>query len=161
MPAMFGGDAPDRQAAPEKPQCRPVPVAPQDQGSRPPQEIDIAEARRVDGPPTPPPPPPQSAEELQWKQRLASSINLELNIYHSCFMSVRKMTADIIASQPLDAADVGSSMEKPTRSPLEIAEPQIAIEVYRQVRRNMREEERQEKDGLTAALRKILGKAAR
>jgi hypothetical protein len=129
---------------------RPLPVAP--------QQIDVAGARPVVGSATPEP-PVRTPEQLRWEQSLAESINVELNIYHACFQSTRNMVNTIVASQPLDSADIGNATwGKGARTPLEAAEPEIALEVYREIKRQMRDDERKEMDSTIAALKKLMEK---
>lgn len=146
IPEEFGGKA------------LPVATAPTAQ----PREIDVPNAREVKGAAAPEL-PPESPEQLRWKENLARLINLELNVYNSCFESTRRMVNILLASMPADSADIGEGQWGPgKRTPLELAEPEIALEVYRQVRGNMHEQERREREdeleGLRALLRKALGK---
>lgn len=122
------------------------------------ETVDLPGAREVQGNPAPPP-PVETEEQKQFRERLAGAINLELNIYNSCFRSVRNMVNQIVASTPMDSADLGEAQwSAGKRSPIEQAEPEIALEVYRQVRKEMRASEKDEADEDLKALRRLMGK---
>lgn len=61
----------------------------------------------------------------------------EIQMFDSCYLAVKDMVAFRMRTDRLDAADF-AQWEAGRRSPLEAAEPQIAIEVYRQIREEMR-----------------------
>lgn len=85
---------------------------------------------------------PRSPEQIARDQRLLEAINLELGIFDSVLNSVKRMIRDQVSRDPLDSAEIGQGLFGPgVRTPLEQSEPYIAIEVYRQVRRNIREED--------------------
>lgn len=138
IPSLFGG--------------KPLPVEKPKPASAP---IDAPDASVVEGEAAPKP-PPETAEQKAWRENLAGIINVELNIYHSCFKSVRNMVNLIVATTPQDSADLGeANWSAGKRSPIEQAEPEIALEVYRQVRQNMREEAKAETDEAMKALRTL------
>jgi len=100
--------------------------------------IDIPGSREVKGNAAPEP-APETPEQAAWRENLAGLINVELNIYNSCFRSVRNMVNSILATTPQDSADIGEGQwSGGKRTPIENAEPEIALEVYRQVREEMR-----------------------
>lgn len=103
-----------------------------------------------------PPLPPKSPEQVEWESQLAHKINVELNIYHSCFQSTRNMVNVLLAGMPADSADIGNAQWGPgKRTPLENSEPEIALEVYRQVKREMRDDVKNEQDEVMAALKRL------
>ena len=89
----------------------------------------------------------KSPEQIAFEASLGYSINYELWVFNSCLMSVKNMVREVLSTEPPDAAEFGQ-FSAGKRTPLEIAEPYIAIEVYRQVRRQLREEEERETPGL-------------
>jgi len=113
--------------------------------------------------PGPPPPgtaaaQPISAEEQAFANRLDSHVNHELNIFNACYSATKNLVAHHVSREPLDAAEVGAAQfEAGKRTPLELAEPQLAIEVFRQVRHSMREEDKNELGDALKALKKLLG----
>jgi hypothetical protein len=111
-------------------------------------------------PPGEKPPAPPSAEEIAFKQGLSSVINFEMNVLNVCYGAVHNLVAMRLQMEPPDSAELGQSMfGAGVRTPIEIAEPHIALEVYRQVRQTMREENtKQVKPGfLRRALRAVFG----
>lgn len=91
--------------------------------------------------------------------RVSGHVNAELNVLHACYQLTKRFVTLQVQQSPADTADVGNPMMGPgQRSPIELAEPQIALEVYRQVRLNMREDEQREMDEMMRVLRKLLGK---
>lgn len=86
--------------------------------------------------------PPKSAAQLAFEQQLARLINLEVNILNICYGAVHNFVAANLQMQPQDSAELGQSMfGGGVRTPIEQAEPQMAVEVYREVRITMREEQ--------------------
>jgi hypothetical protein len=103
-----------------------------------------------------PEPAPKSPEQIEWETQLAGRINVELNIYNACFHSTRRMVNLIVATTPADSADIGEGQwSGGKRTPVEAAEPEIALEVYRQVRREMRDEVKDERDEVMRALKTL------
>lgn len=97
------------------------------------------------GPPVPgmAPPGPPSAEEVAFMARLTRHVNVEVNIFKVCLDAVHNYVQFRLRTEPPDSAEVGESMFGPgKRTPLENAVPEVAAEVYRQVRLSMREEDR-------------------
>lgn len=85
---------------------------------------------------------PRSPEQIARDHRLLDAINMELGIFDSVLNSVKRMIRTQVSRDPLDSAEIGQGLFGPgVRTPLEQSEPYIAIEVYRQVRRNIREED--------------------
>lgn len=102
------------------------------------------------------------ADVAQFQASVSSHVNAELNILNACYAMTRNFVAVQLRNQPPDSAELGESMFGPgKRTPLEMAEPEIALEVYRQVRLNMREEERQDQDEQFRALKVLLGKVGK
>jgi len=88
-------------------------------------------------PPGMAPPPKETPEQAALVQQIDQEINFELNVLHMCYGATRNLINRLRQGQPPDAADFAQfSAEK--RTPLEIAEPQMALEVYRQVRDSLR-----------------------
>lgn len=84
-----------------------------------------------------------SPEQIAFQQHLDGLVNLEVNIFNTCYGAVRNFVQYRLASEPLDSAELGQSLFGPgQRTPLEQAEPHIAIEVYKAVRQNLRETSR-------------------
>ena len=124
--------------------------------------IDVQQGSAKAGPAPPGVEPlaPPSPEQQAFVDGLNASINLETNVYHACYGAVHNVVNYLIQSQPQDSAELGQSLfGAGVRSPLEQAEPQIAMEVYRQVRENMREDEKARQEALRGRglLRKVLG----
>lgn len=153
IPEEFRPKAPEPPKSVDFSKVTPMPVEPAPAAPR--EEIKVDKASPVQGNPAPEP-PPKSPEQVQWETELAGRINVELNIYHSCFQSTRRMVNVLLASMPADSADIGEGQwTGGKRTPLENAEPEIALEVYRQVRREMRQEVRDERDEVTRALKTL------
>jgi hypothetical protein len=145
------------EIVPEEFQAKPLPIS--EAPAAPREATEVPGGRELKGNPAPTP-PPETAEQAEFREQLAQKINLELNIYNNCFLSVRNMVNRIVATTPMDAADLGEAQwSAGRRSPIEAAEPEIALEVYRQVRRNMREEEERERNGEIEALRALVQRA--
>lgn len=126
----------------------PVPPAP--------AEVSVPRGTEVKGAAMPAP-PPKSEAQREWEASLSTKINVELNVYFACFQNTRNMVNTIIASTPADSADIGDAQFGPgKRMPIEEAEPYIALEVYRQVRREMRQDDVDSKDEVLKAM-KLLG----
>lgn len=87
-------------------------------------------------------PAPVSPEEQAHLRYLDRTVNYEVNVFRLCHHAVHEMVLLRVREEPPDVAEMGSGMGPATRTPLELAEPQIAVEVYRQVRASMREAER-------------------
>lgn len=86
---------------------------------------------------------PPSPEQLAFEAALRGEVNFETNIFSAVYGAVRNMVAYWGQITPVDSAEAGQAMFGPgVRTPLEQAEPQIAVEVYRQVRENMRADAR-------------------
>jgi hypothetical protein len=152
--AAMGGDI-----VPPEFQAKPLPVA--DNPAAKKDTVEVPGGREIQGNPAPPP-PVETEEQKAWREQLAGLINVELNIYNNCFRSVRNMVNQIVASTPMDAADLGEAQwSAGKRSPIEQAEPEIALEVYRQVRLEMRASEKEEDDEDLKALRRLMGKRKR
>lgn len=82
-------------------------------------------------------PPKDSPEQVALLQQIDSEINFELNVLHMCYGATRNLINRLKAGQPPDVAEFAQfGSEK--RTPIEMAEPQMALEVYRQVRENLR-----------------------
>ena len=138
-------------------------------GDPPPEATDAPTKRVIEvqgGPeagPAPPgiePPPEISDEQKAFMATLNASVNLETNVYNACYGAVHTLVGYLLQSQPQDSAELGASMfGGGQRTPLEMAEPQIALEVYRSVRQQMREDEKARQDALKGRglLRKVLG----
>jgi hypothetical protein len=120
----------------------PAPAAPA------PKPVVMDGARPVavlgEGGPLPPgmsPAPQQSPEEAALLQQIDREINFELNVLNMCYGATRNLISRLKAGQPPDIAEFNQfTSEK--RTPLELAEPQIALDVYRQVRESLRHAER-------------------
>lgn len=85
--------------------------------------------------------PKRSAEEDALIQDIDREINFELNVLNMCYGATRNLIARLRQGQPPDIAEFNQfTSEK--RTPLELAEPQIALDVYRQVRETLRHAER-------------------
>lgn len=109
-------------------------------------------------PPGTPTPSSMSPEEQAYANRLDAHVNNELNVFNACYAATKNLVAHHVSISPLDSAEVGAAQwEAGKRTPLEQAEPQLAIEVFRQVRQSMREEEKNEMADALKALRKFLG----
>lgn len=84
--------------------------------------------------------PPEPARLLSpgfYDSPTGKLIKQEMELFDSCFLAVKEFVAFRMGRDRLDVADF-AQWEAGRRSPLEAAEPQIAIEVYRQVREEMR-----------------------
>ena len=103
-----------------------------------------------------PPVPPSPAEQAHILY-LDRAINYEVNVYRLCFHAVHEAVLLRLHETPPDSADF--DMWGPgKRSPLEIAEPHIAIEVYRQVRESARADERAgRREDTKALITRVLG----
>lgn len=89
------------------------------------------------------PPRPPSPDELAFRASLDSHVNLELNTFHVVYGAVGNLIQHIGKHSPVDSADLMNSAFGPgQRTPLEQAHPIIALEVYKAVRENVREEQR-------------------
>lgn len=138
-------------------QAKPLPLA-EPPGAAP-REVDVPGSRQLKEDPAPVP-PPDSPAQAAWKERLNLLINVELNVFASCSRSVRNMVNAILAEMPADSADIGEAQfGAGKRTPLEEQEPLIALEVYKQVRRNMREEQKAQEESELSALRALVAKA--
>ncbi len=136
-----------------------LPVAAGDPASA--KTVDLPGAKPVVGPAAPVA-PPESPEQLAWRRETAQRIDAELNLYYACVESVDRMVSHYMSRQPGDSADIGTSMfEAGKRTPLELAAPNIALEVYRQIRRDQRDEEKRESDDALTMLSKALDKVPR
>ena len=97
-----------------------------------------------EGGPLPPgvaPAAERNPEEAALIQQIDREINFELNVLNMCYGATRNMIARLRAGQPPDVAEFAQfSAEK--RTPLELAEPQMTLDVYRQVRETLRHAER-------------------
>lgn len=110
---------------------------------------------KAEGGPLSGPPQPEenlNPEQLQYQGRVMRHVNRESYIFSLCYETVREFVVHALATQVGDSAELAESMfGGGKRTPLEIAEPQIAIELYKEVRHSMRDEEerfdRQEKKG--------------
>ena len=121
---------------PEEFRAKPLPVVENPATAR--KNIDVPDAQQLSGDAAPVP-PPDSPAQVAWKQNLAGLINVELNIFNACVRSVRNLVNSIIAELPVDSADIGEGQfSGGKRQPLEVQEPIIALEVYKQVRQEMR-----------------------
>jgi hypothetical protein len=153
MPDEFRAKPPEPAESIDFSQVMPMPVsaAPAD----PKEEVKLKASPVVGD--AAPEPPPKSPAQIAWETELSGRINVELNIYHSCFQSTRRMVNLIVATTPADSADIGEGQwTGGRRSPIENAEPEIALEVYRQVRYEMRDQVKDERDEVMRAL-KVLG----
>lgn len=120
---------------PEEFRAKPLPLADNPAAKA---AIEVPGAAEVKGNAAPEP-APETPEQVAWRERLAGLINVELNIYNSCFRSTRNMVNEIVATTPQDSADIGEGQwTGGRRTPIEQAEPEIALEVYRQVKEEMR-----------------------
>lgn len=122
--------------------------------------IDLSTPKDAPLPPGEKPPAPPSAEEIAFKQSLNAIVNLEMNVLNICYGAVHNLVAMRLQMEPPDSAELGQSMfGGGVRPPIEIAEPQMAVEVYRQVRESMRRQETHEvKPGiLRRALKAVFG----
>ena len=91
-----------------------------------------------------PVPPPPSPEQLAFQQTLKDTVNFEVSILNICYGAVKNFVAMNLRLEPLDSADIGKSMWGPgERTPLEVAQPQMTVEVYKSVRQSLREQEQQ------------------
>lgn len=104
-----------------------------------------------------PPPPPPEVERLL--ARAAQTANVEVNLYALCW----RLTGEFIKRAEMTAMDAVAIAEAMwqagKRTPLEESQPRIALEIYRQVREELRRGESD--DALAAiprALRALLGK---
>lgn len=98
-------------------------------------------------------PPQASAEQLAVLQRIDGEINFELNVLNMCYGATHNFVSTWQRSQPPDSAEIGEAMfGAGKRTPIELAEPEMALEVYRQVRANMRANESQAQAGPKDAL---------
>lgn len=150
--AAMGGDI-----TPEEFKAKPLPLAANPAVAK--EATEVPGGRELKGNPAPTP-LPETPEQAEWRERLASQINLELNVYNNCFRSVRNMVNQIVATTPADSADIGEGQfSGGKRTPIEESEPLIALEVYKQVRRNMQVEEEREREGELEALRALVQKA--
>jgi hypothetical protein len=150
--AELGGEI-----SPEEFKAKPLPLA--DNPAAPKEATEVPGGRELKGNPAPTP-APETADQAAWRERLADKINLELNIYNNCFRSVRNMVNQILATSPADSADIGEGQfSGGKRTPIEESEPEIALEVYRQVRQNMRVEEERQRDGELEALQALVQRA--
>jgi hypothetical protein len=142
---------------PEEFRAKSLPVVENPATSR--KDIDVPDARQLNEDPAPLP-PPDSPAQVAWKQNLAGLINVELNIFNACARSVRNLVNSLIAELPVDSADIGEGQfSGGKRQPLEVQEPIIALEVYKQVRRNMRDEEKRQEESELEALRALVSRA--
>jgi len=92
-------------------------------------------------PPGMPEPPGKSKAQIELEEYLEQQINFECNVLDNCLTFVQNMVRARVRMTPLDSADVQQALwGAGARSPLETAEPQLALEVYKNVRRNMRDE---------------------
>jgi len=88
------------------------------------------------------PPPPVPYYKLDFFGRVDAQVNFEVNVLNMCYTATHNFVQFQQDRNPLDSADIGqATWGAGTRSPIEQAEPQMAVEVYRQVRLNLREEE--------------------
>jgi hypothetical protein len=145
------------EITPEEFKAKPLPLAENPAVAK--EATEVPGGRELKGNPAPTP-APETPEQVEWRERLAGKINLELNVYNNCFRSVRNMVNQILATSPADSADIGEAQfGGGKRTPIEESEPLIALEVYKQVRKNMRLEEDRERDGELEALRALVQKA--
>jgi len=93
---------------------------------------------------------PPSPEQLAYVRRIEDHVNFEVNVYLMCVNAVDNMVRLKMRSEPPDAAEF-SQFEAGKRSPLEASVPAIAVEVYREVRLNMRADE-QDARGILALI---------
>lgn len=82
-----------------------------------------------------------SPETAKFMEDLNAQIDYELNIMNSCYEATTNFVSHRMRQSPTDVADF-NQFGADKRSPIEEAEPYIAIEVYKNVRRNMRGDER-------------------
>lgn len=122
-----------------------------------------------------PPPPgmsapgatPEAPEQVRLVQQINAEINFELNVLNMCYAATHNFVNQWLASQPPDSAELAESTFGPgKRTPIETLEPELALEVYRQVRVNMRSWTRQPRadalgilgEGINAALVALAGR---
>lgn len=85
--------------------------------------------------------PQPTAGEVALIQQIDREINFELNVLNMCYGATHNFVVRWQASQPPDAAEF-AQFDAGKRTPLDLAEPQMALEVYRQVRESLRHAER-------------------
>jgi len=67
----------------------------------------------------------------------------EANIFSLCYDAAKQVVIHQAASEMRDAVTIGEAMFQPgIRTPLETAVPQIAIEIYKNVRQEMRDQKK-------------------
>jgi len=119
---------------------------PQEAAQAPPPHVIDLTAKM--GNPTPPPPgtpdaQPKTAEQVAFEERLSNHVNYEVNILNVCYGAVHNFVSMRAAMEPTDSADLGNSMFGPgNRTPVELAVPQLALEVYKEVRQALREDDK-------------------
>ena len=135
--------------------------APSPAAARAPIEVSgvgpgAATSRTCQVPGVKPPVPPSPAEQAHILY-LDRAINYEVNVYRLCFHAVHEMVLLRLHETPPDSADF--DMWGPgKRSPLEVAEPHIATEVYKQVREQMRQDDRgARREDTKALIARVLG----
>jgi len=102
-------------------------------------------------------PPAKSARQIAFEENLKDVVNLEVNILNICYGAVHELVTRRAAMEPPDSAELGQSLFGPgQRTPIEQSEPAMAVEVYRQVRLTMREEDQQQPGLLARTLRALL-----
>jgi hypothetical protein len=99
-------------------------------------------------PPGLPEPGPETAAQVSLIQQIDREINYEVNVLNMCYGAAHNFINRWKQGQPPDAAEF-AQFGGGTRTPIELAEPQIALEVYRQVRENIRSGQRA-KEGAAA-----------
>lgn len=129
--------------------------APQEAAASPPPHVIDLTAKM--GNPTPPPPgtpeaQSKTADQIAFEERLSNHVNFEVNILNVCYGAVHNFVSMRSAMEPVDSADLGNSMFGPgNRTPIEHAVPQIAIEVYKEVRHALREDDKRREIAVSAA----------
>ena len=98
-------------------------------------------------------------EQVFLEESLLANVNIQLNIFNAVLMSTKNLIRDQIRNEPIDSAEF-AQFSAGQRAPLELAEPYIAIEVYRHVVRGMEDDERA-RDGFWAKVGRLLSRFIR
>lgn len=89
-----------------------------------------------------------SAASDRFLNRVMPLAMAEANIFSLCYDAAKQVAQHQAASEMRDAVTIGEAMFQPgSRTPLETAVPQIAIEIYRNVRDEMKHPPKAKKPG--------------
>jgi hypothetical protein len=136
--------------------------------SEPVKKVELPKVRVPDQPATPfptgagAPPPgfnmPESGNAAEaFIVKMSPIVNFEANVFNLCYEAALGVLAHQRPGEMRDAVAIGESLYGAgSRTPLELAVPQIAIEIYRNVRQELRAQE-DIKAKIAEAVEKIYG----